>query len=137
MLSFTFLIDPTTEQIAAITRLYRQEGWWSPEPDNPDLVAGIVRGSHCFLTAVQGNEIVAMGRAISDGVSDAYIQDVTVAPSYRGKGVGTTIIRKLVERLNEDGLEWIGLIAEKNSYHFYERIGFTRMTDSEPMRNIS
>jgi spermidine synthase len=74
-----------------------------------------------------------MGRALSDGVSDAYIQDVTVKKPYRGQGIGTQIIQKLVERLNADGLEWIGLIAEKNSHKFYRRLGFKKMPNSVPM----
>ena len=109
------------------------EGWWSSEFDAPDLVADIVAGSHCFLLVSQGDQIVGMGRAFSDGVSDAYIQDVTVKQEYRGQGIGTMIVQKLVERLNADGLAWVGLIAEKNSHKFYERLGFVRMPNSVPM----
>lgn len=109
------------------------EGWWGEAPDDPDLAARIIAGSHCFMIATGGSEIVGMGRALSDGVSDAYIQDVTVAKTYRGQGIGTCIIEKLVERLHQDGLEWIGLIAEKNSYQFYERLGFKKMPNAVPM----
>ena len=52
-----------------------------------------------------------MGRAISDLVSDAYIQDVTVLKEYRGKGIGKIIIQTLVEELKTKGVEWIGLVA--------------------------
>lgn len=133
MLNFTFLISPTPEQLQQINDLYRMEDWWTEAPDNPDLVARIVAGSHCFLIVTDGTEIVAMGRAISDGVSDAYIQDVTVKKTCRGRGIGTRIIEQLVERLNRDGLDWIGLIAEKNSYQFYERLGFKKMPNAVPM----
>jgi GNAT superfamily N-acetyltransferase len=60
--------------------------------DNPSLVAGIVAGSHCFLVARHAESIVAMGRAISDRVSDAYIQDVTVDPAFRGQGIGSRMV---------------------------------------------
>lgn len=136
MLAFAFLTEPTPEQIRSITVLYRAEGWWSGKADDPGLIARIVAGSHGFLVATIDGRIVGMGRAISDGTSDAYIQDVTVETRHRGEGIGTEIIRRLVRRLNDDGLEWIGLIAEKNSHLFYERLGFLPMRDSVPMLRV-
>ena len=133
MFTYTYLVDPTPDQIREITSLYRREGWWSEERDNPEMVTRIVSGSHCFLVVTKGEEIIGMGRALSDRASDAYIQDVTVKKSYRGRGIGTAIIEKLVGRLNSDGLEWVGLIAEKNSHKFYERLNFKKMPNSVPM----
>lgn len=133
MLTYTYLVEPTPNQSNEITLLYRLEGWWSQESDDPDMVAQIVSGSHCFMIVTKDGETIGMGRALSDGVSDAYIQDVTVKKHYRGQGIGTQIIQKLVERLNADGLEWIGLIAEKNSHKFYKRLGFKKMPNSVPM----
>ncbi len=133
MLTYTYLAEPTPNQINEITLLYRLEGWWSKESDDPEMVAQIISGSHCFMIVTKDDVTIGMGRALSDGVSDAYIQDVTVKKSYRGQGIGTQIIQKLVERLNTDGLEWIGLIAEKNSHKFYKRLGFKKMPHSVPM----
>jgi len=133
MLTFTFLVSPTPVQLQQIIALYRTEGWWSEASDDPDLAARIIAGSHCFMIVTGGSEIIGMGRALSDGASDAYIQDVTVKKACRGHGIGTRIIEKLVERLHQDGLEWIGVIAEKNSYQFYERLGFKKMPNSVPM----
>lgn len=133
MLTFTFLVSATPEQLQQIVVLYRMEGWWTEAPDDPDLVTRIIAGSHCFMVVTDGGDIVGMGRAISDGASDAYIQDVTVNKTYRSRGIGTRIIEKLVERLHQDGLDWIGLIAEKNSHQFYEQLGFKKMPNSVPM----
>ena len=66
-----------------------------------------------------------MGRAISDRASDAYIQDVTVDRAFRRQGIGSRMVARLVERLELDGIGWIGLIAEGDSSGFYERIGFS------------
>ncbi len=73
MFDFIFLNHPTPNQIKQITGLYRMAGWWTQEADDPDLVARIVAGSHCFLIVSKETEIVGMGRAISDSASDAYI----------------------------------------------------------------
>ncbi len=127
------LKDPSGDQIRQIIKLYRDAGWWTEAVDNPDLVRRIVAGSHCFIIAVTAEKIIGMGRAISDGASDAYIQDVTVAASHRNRGIGSAIIKDLVARLEKDGLTWIGLIAERGTQALYRACGFTRMQDSTPM----
>lgn len=118
--------------IKQITELYRSQGWWNG-PDNSELVIRIIKGSHCFLVARYGEELIGMGRAISDRISDAYIQDVTVKKKFRRKGIGTQIIKMIINRLHTDGIFWIGLIAEKGSHGFYEPLGFKPMTNSTPM----
>ena len=137
MIEYTFLETPTHVELARLTELYRQAGWWTDDADNPSLVAGIVAGSHCFLVARQAKTILAMGRAISDRVSDAYIQDVTVDPAFRGKGIGSRMVTDLVARLEADGIGWIGLIAERKTHPFYRPLGFSPMADSVPMLKIS
>jgi len=100
---------------------------------DPALIRRIISGSHCFVIAVNPDGIIGMGRAISDGASDAYIQDVTVLDGQRGKGIGKKIVQKLVLRLESDGLTWIGLIAERGSQNFYKPLGFESMPDARPM----
>ncbi len=137
MPDITFLVNPTPYQIQQIIALYRMEEWWTEEPYDPDHVVRIVAGSHCFVIASIEDQIVGMGRAISDGTSDAYLQDVTVKQDCRGQKIGKKIVKALVSRLNRDGLEWIGLIAERGSSGFYKRIGFKEMPDSVPMLKIT
>ncbi|MFP4475770.1 MAG: GNAT family N-acetyltransferase [Desulfatibacillaceae bacterium] len=127
-----FITRPTAGEIDQVTSLYREAGWWEG-PDDPEQVGGIVRGSHCFLVLEEDGAVVAMGRAISDGVSDAYIQDLAVRETHRGRGLGSELVRLLSERVNADGLYWIGLIAERGTEGFYQRLGFSRMPDSVPM----
>jgi ribosomal protein S18 acetylase RimI-like enzyme len=131
----TFIIRvPTENQIREITGLYRAQGWWQAGDDeNPQLIPKLIAGSHCFVVALDGEDIVGMGRAISDGVSDAYIQDLIVRSDYRNRGIGRRILQALLERLHADGLHWIGLIAEPGSYGLYRWAGFQEMSDRIPM----
>ncbi len=133
MVEYFFLTRPTDIQIAQITLLYRKAGWWEDAVDNPELMVNIVKGSHLFRIACDNKKIIGMGRAISDRASDAYIQDVTVDPLYRGKGIGSTIVSDLTLGLKKEGISWIGLIAEKGSSGFYKPLGFEEMPDSTPM----
>lgn len=133
---FIFLDNPPLDQIRQITALYNAEGWFSGKKAGDDLAARIIAGSHCFVVAAIDGEIIGMGRCISDGISDAYVQDVTVKNAYRKLGIGSGIINALLVRLKADGLKWIGLVAERGSCKFYEQLGFKKMADSIPMLKI-
>ena len=124
---------PSPGELKQLAELYREAGWWKDAPANLDQVARIVAGSHCFVVARSSERIIGMGRAISDRVSDAYIQDVTVAESQRGRGVGREIVSAILARLKADGMSWIGLIAERGTRGLYEPVGFEVMPDSVPM----
>lgn len=133
----TVLSDPTSDQIRQIAALYHAQGWFTDAEMNlPDLIPKIVAGSHCFMIAAAENKIVGMGRTISDRVSDAYIQDVAVKAEYRGRGIGSEIIRALLRYLHADGIHWVGLIAEPGSSEFYRHLEFEKMAGATPMLNI-
>ena len=74
-----------------------------------------------------------MGRVISDGSSDGYVQDLVVRSDYRGTGLGRRILKTLVAESRKRGLSWIGLIAEPGTSKFYEKEGFSIMDDHIPM----
>jgi aralkylamine N-acetyltransferase len=133
---YQFLQTPTYDQIDQLITLYQEAGWWSVEKDSRDLLKGIISGSRCFCVAVIDNRIVGMGRSISDGVSDAYIQDVTVAKAFRRKGIASRIVTELIENLEADGIGWIGLIAENGSAEYYRPLGFEPMPNSTPMLRL-
>ena len=128
---YTFITEPTPLQIEGVLELYRLQGWWGePGDHDPELAEAIIRGSHSFVIASHEGRLVGMGRAISDRASDAYIQDLTVHPEFRGKGIGTRMVQELDGRLQSDGLGWIGLVAEAGTWDFYRRIGFADMPGS-------
>lgn len=134
MSAYRFLDVPQADELRQITLLYRQAGWWGEAPDDPDRVRRMVAGSHCFAVAEHQGRIVGMGRAISDGASDAWIQDVTVAAGSRGRGVASALVRMICRRLRRDGLDWIALVAENNTAPLYLPLGFEPMADARPMR---
>jgi len=116
-----------------IISLYRQAGWWTNEDDtDTSFVDKIIDSTFLFAVAADGNRIIGMGRAISDGISDAYIQDVTVLEEYRKKGIGSGIINLLVRTLKERKIGWIGLISEPGAENFYNELGFKVMKGHTP-----
>ena len=85
-----------------------------------------VRGSLWVVSAWRGPRLVGFCRALSDGVTNAYIATVVVATDHRGQGLG----RALIERLTagKDGIRWV-LHAREGVHGFYGKLGFTAAPD--------
>jgi len=127
------LVD--TWDLDAIADLYRAGGWWKEEW-NPTGLPSLIRGSFAFAVAVESStgRTVGMGRVISDGVSDGYVQDLVVHPNYRDRDIGTMILSALLKECTSAGVTWIALIAEPETEAFYAMSGFQRMEGHTPMR---
>lgn len=123
-----------TAPLEALVHLYRGAGWWEDEQTDPGFLYDLVKGSALFAGAYENGELVGMGRALSDSVSDAYIQDVTVLKSHRGRGIGEKIILALIRGLRDKGVDWIGLIAEPGTFAFYQKFGFYKMEGHIPLK---
>jgi len=125
----------TTADTGEIKALYEDAGWWQTEyNENQDFLRDLPRDSALFAVAFEKKKMVGMGRALSDLKSDAYIQDVAVLSSHRGRGIGSRIIQTLIQGLEARGVDWIGLIGEPGTGAFYERLGFGEMKDHIPFK---
>lgn len=118
----------------AVIGLYRAAGWWREEWD-PSGIPPLIRGSTAFVVAVEreNGRTVGMGRIISDGVSDGYIQDLVVHPEFRRSGVGRRIVEALVSWAQKAGLLWVGVVAEPGAEGFYRSLGFGSMDGYVPL----
>jgi ribosomal protein S18 acetylase RimI-like enzyme len=117
-----------------IRNLYRAGGWWREEW-NPAGIPALINGSFAFAVAseVRTGRAVGMGRVISDGISDAYLQDVIVHPAYRHHGIGCSIVECLISYCQAAEIHWIGCIASPRTARFYQERGFTEMRGFIPM----
>ena len=110
-----------------IIDLYRAGGWWEMGYDKA-AIPRLLDGSFLVVIAKdEENNAVGMGRLISDGASDAYIQDVVVFPEYRERGIGSRIVSALKKLALAYGHSWIGLISAPGKEEFYRRAGFSEM----------
>ncbi|MEN6609576.1 MAG: GNAT family N-acetyltransferase [Methanoregulaceae archaeon] len=119
---------------AALVDLYRAGGWWKEHWD-PGGLPALISGSFVFAVAIDpvSRRTVGMGRVISDGVSDAYIQDLVVHPDFRKKGVGKKLLETLLAHCKAADMTWISLIAEPGMEGFYLSLGFRPMKGHVPM----
>lgn len=78
----------------------------------------------CFVRDGAG-KLVAVGRALADGVDCSYICDVAVLPSHQSTGLGKAVVERLMEL--SKGHKKIILYSVPGKEGFYRKLGFLRM----------
>ena len=78
-----------------------------------------------------GEKLVGYVDCVSNGVTDAYIQDLMVHPSYQGQGIGTQLMTRMIEYLKCKGIYMISVIYEDSLKPFYEKFGFCGMLSGQ------
>ena len=103
-----------------VAGLYLDTQFADPDSDF-SFVEKAFAGSYEVLGAFNENGLlVGMARAISDGASDAYIQDVMVSSQYRKMGIGKLLVTSLTKQLRDNGIDWIGIVGVPGSEKFYK-----------------
>jgi len=120
-------------ELSELLSVYLSAGWWDTSSEDYRQIRTIIQKSFCFVVAKVDGKIIGMARSISDGISDAYIQDVAVLPEYKGGGVGKMLVDKVVAFLQDNNISWIGLIATPGAERFYQKSGFSVMENFTPM----
>jgi ribosomal protein S18 acetylase RimI-like enzyme len=77
------------------------------------------RSEHVVL-ARDGGRVVGMARLLSDGVCNAYLLDVWTSSSHRRQGIGSAMVRSLVDRVPG---QHVGLQTD-DAQSFYAALGF-------------
>ena len=83
--------------------------------------------SYCHIAAYDGERLVGYIDCVSNGVTDAYIQDLTVSPDCQGRDIGTELMNRMIEYLRSRHIYMISVIYEESLRPFYERFGFRGM----------
>lgn len=107
-----------------ILPLYESVGWRTYTA-RPAMVEAAYKGSRKVLAAWEGERLVGIIRAVGDGHSILYIQDIIVLPEFQRRGIGRRLITAMDEAfpavyqkvlLTDDRPETVG---------FYKSCGFT------------
>jgi ElaA protein len=81
------------------------------------------------VLAFVAGEPVGTGRLIPVGDDQGKIGRMAVLKRYRGQGVGSAIIARLMEVAREQGMSALSLAAQVHAIPFYERFGFVAHGD--------
>jgi ribosomal protein S18 acetylase RimI-like enzyme len=79
---------------------------------------------------------------IVTGPKEAEIRALAVRPQIQGGGVGSQLLRRVIARAAEAGIDHLVLCTEpemRTAHHLYEQAGFVRLPERDwsPVQNVS
>ena len=103
--------------------------YWADTRDRATIERSLATSRPYGVYAPDGTQ-VALARAVTDFAVIAWIGDVIVDPAWRGKGIGTWMMRAVVDDLLARGVSRI-LLATNDAHEVYRRVGFTALRRPE------
>lgn len=113
-------------------RLIESTGWNAEYRLSASELATALAGSAFAASAYDGGRAVGCGRVVSDGVLHGLIVDVIVDPAHQGRGIGHTLMERLVAECRRRGIRDVQLFCATGKRGFYERLGFVARSDDAP-----
>ena len=109
------------------------ESYWGrgrPREKVVRTVAGSARVVGLYHRGAQ----VGFARAVSDGVTIAYLADVYVLPAHRGRGLGLALVRETIEGGGDAGLQGLHwMLHTADAQGLYAKLGFSEGVQSYPL----
>lgn len=107
---------------AEILALYAGAGWTN-YTDRPDMLRAAYESSLCVLAAYEDGRLAGVLRAVGDGASIVYVQDLLVRKEFQRRGIGTALMRALQKRFR--GVCQLVLLTDETPENaaFYRSLG--------------
>ena len=116
----------------AYLSLFLTTGWNEEYKASADVLEKALKNSWLTVSAFEGETLVGFGRVVTDQVMHAMIYDMIILPAWQGKGIGTTILKRLLDRCHEHGINDIQLFCAQGKRKFYEKNGFVARPEDAP-----
>ncbi len=126
--SFTEPINPEE-----LRELFQQTGW--AQNRDPLDIQQMLDRSQITLGVWDEDRLVAFSRVITDDRYRALIDDVVVDSAYRSQGIASTMLEKLLMRMQHIEIVMLDCAAELAG--FYARHGFVEKGGSSMERKIA
>ena len=108
--------------------LYDSVGW-SNYTNHPRQLEQAFHQSLLVIVAYDDEELVGLIRAVGDGLTIVFIQDLLVYPHYQRQGIGRSLLEQTLVRFKD--VYQIQLATEQSDKNlaFYRELGFRRQED--------
>lgn len=123
------IIPPSKEQCFS---LFATTGWNLEYGATADELERAVTNSQFIVAAYDEWKVIGFGRVLTDGVLHAMIYAMIVHPDYQGKGIGSQILKMLIQWCSERNIRDIQLFCARGKRSFYEKNGFIARPEDAP-----
>ena len=108
--------------------LYEAVGWTN-YTQKPEMLEAAYKNSLHIIGAFNDEEkLVGVLRAVGDGASILFIQDILVTPEYQHEGIGTKLLQLTLEKYKNVYQIQLATDDSTKTVSFYESNGFTSLT---------
>ena len=113
---------------AEIRKLYTEVGW-TAYTENMSVLEQGYKNSLLVLAAYERNELLGIIRVVGDGFTIVFVQDILVLPSAQRKGIGTALLKAVLERYPD--VRQIELTTDNTPkmVAFYKSLGFSELSE--------
>ncbi|XCP85159.1 GNAT family N-acetyltransferase [Roseburia hominis] len=108
-----------------ILPLYISAGWTN-YANNPDRLEKAYQNSLLKIGAFDDGHLIGIIRVVGDGESIIFIQDILVLPEYQRNGVGTRLLRAVMERYPSVYQMELMTDNTEKTVAFYKSLGFRK-----------
>ena len=117
--------DVTVEDVLP---LYEAVGWTNYTTKPEMLKAAFENSLHVLAAFTEEGILVGVLRAVGDGASILFIQDILVTPEYQHQGIGTKLLQQTLEKYKNVYQIQLATDDSTKTVSFYESNGFTSLT---------
>ena len=117
--------DVTVEDVLP---LYEAVGWTNYTTKPEMLKAAFENSLHVLAAFNEEGILVGVLRAVGDGASILFIQDILVTPEYQHQGIGTKLLQQTLEKYKNVYQIQLATDDSTKTVSFYESNGFTSLT---------
>lgn len=111
-----------------ILPLYTQVGWTAYTENMPALERGY-KSSLLVLAAYENSELLGIVRAVGDGATVVWVQDLLVYPEKQRQGVGTALLRAVLDRFSDVRQIHLATDNTPKNVAFYRSLGFLEFSE--------
>lgn len=131
--AFTISTDRSKLDREAIHEFLAGSYWASGIPR--EIVDRSIEGALCFGLFENGRQI-GFARVITDAATFAYLADVYVLESHRGRGLATWLMESILAHPELQGLRrW--MLVTRDAHGLYRKVGFRELAHPERIMEMA
>lgn len=111
-----------------ILRLYESVGW-TAYTSHPEALRKGFENSMLTLGAYEGDKLMGILRAVGDGYTVVFVQDILVFPEHQRKGVGSALLQAVLDRYSHVRQIELATDNTEKTVAFYKSMGFREMSE--------
>lgn len=96
-------------------RKFLSEMGWAERVSDPAKFQQMMEHTDRAVVALEAGKVIGFGRALCDDVSNGYISMLAVAPEWRGQGIGSEIVSRLMG--DDPGITWVLRAGRESRTH--------------------